>query len=135
MVGTDNKAIFRRLYKDSWNTGDLAVVDELLAPDFVNHEFLDDTSSAPHRELYKRAVVETRSAFPDWALSIEDMISEGDLVVARWRARGYAHWGVRRTATTYRESAGGSGHLHCARARRQDRRVLEAAIQPASRLA
>jgi predicted ester cyclase len=87
MVGTDNKAIFRRLYERSWNSGDLAVVDELLAPEFVNHEVVEDTTM-PHRDLYKRAVVETRSAFPDWTLSIEDMISEGDRVVARWHARG-----------------------------------------------
>ena len=86
MVGTDNKAIFRRLYEESWNSGDLAVVDELLAEDFVNHEVVGDTT--PHRQLYKRAVVETRSAFPDWTLSIEEMITEGDLVVARWRAQG-----------------------------------------------
>lgn len=87
MVGTDNKAIFRRLYESSWNSGDLAVVEELLAPEFVNHEVLEDTR-APHRELYKRAVVETCSAFPDWTLSIEEMVAEGDVVVARWRAHG-----------------------------------------------
>ena len=69
MVGMDNKAIFRRLYEASWNSGDLAVVDELLAADFVNHVVPEDTAT-PHRELYKRAVVETRSTFPDRALSI-----------------------------------------------------------------
>jgi len=91
LVGTDNKAIFRRLYESSWNSGDLAVVDELLAPDFVNHEVLEDTVAC-HRELYKRAVVETRRAFPDWTLFIEEMVAEGDVVVARWRAQG-AHTG------------------------------------------
>jgi steroid delta-isomerase-like uncharacterized protein len=67
--------------------GDLTVVEKLLAVNFVNHEVIVDTTT-PHRELYKHAVVETRSAFPDWTLSIEDMIAEGDLVVARWRAQG-----------------------------------------------
>ena len=86
MVGTDNKAIFRRFYEVSWNAGDLAVVDELLAADFVNHEI--EEIATPHRELYKRAVVETRSAFPDWTLFIEDMIAEGDLVASRWCAQG-----------------------------------------------
>jgi predicted ester cyclase len=90
MVGTDNKSIFRQLYEDAWNSGDLTVVDELLAADSVNHEVVEDTTT-PHRELYKRAVVETRIAFPDWALYIEDMIAEGDRVVARWRAHG-THW-------------------------------------------
>ena len=61
-------------------------MDELLAADFVNHEVEETTT--PHRELYKRAVVETRTAFPDWTLYIEDMIAEGDQVAALWRAHG-----------------------------------------------
>jgi hypothetical protein len=59
LVGTDNKTIFRRLYENSWNSGDLAVVDELLASDFVNHEVVKHMTT-PHRELYERAIVETR---------------------------------------------------------------------------
>jgi steroid delta-isomerase-like uncharacterized protein len=86
MGGTDNKAIFRRFYEGSWNSGDLAIVDELLAVDFVNHEVEETT--IPHRELYKRVVVETRSAFPDWTLFIEAVIAERGQVAARWRAHG-----------------------------------------------
>ena len=60
MVETENKAVFRRFYEDVWNEGDLAVVDELFAADFVNHAVGD--APTPHRELYKRGVVETRIA-------------------------------------------------------------------------
>lgn len=86
MVEPENKAVFRRFYEDVWNEGDLAVVDELLAADFVNHAVGD--APAPHRELYKRGVVETRIAYPDWTLVIEDLVAEGDRVTARWRAHG-----------------------------------------------
>jgi steroid delta-isomerase-like uncharacterized protein len=91
----DNKAIFRRFYENAWNLNDVSVIDELLAPDFVNHEV--PTTEVSHRELYKQAVIENRAAFPDWSITIDDLIAEGDQVVARWRAQG-THtgkaWGI-----------------------------------------
>ena len=79
-------AVFRRLYEVALNEGDLSVVDELVAEGFVNHAVGD--APPPHRELYKRGVVETRTAYPDWVLTIEGLEAEGDRVTARWRARG-----------------------------------------------
>ena len=86
MGEAENGAVFRRFYEVVWNGGDLLVADELLAEDFVNHAVGD--APAPHRELYKRGVVETRIAYPDWALVIEDLVAEGDRVTAHWRAHG-----------------------------------------------
>ena len=63
MSEAENKAIFRQFYERAWNHDDLSVVEELLAPDFFNHEV---TSAAkPHRELYKQAIIENRTACPD----------------------------------------------------------------------
>ncbi len=86
MPEADKKAVFRRFYEVVWNEGNLSVVDELLAEDFVNHAVGD--APAPHRELYKRGVVETRTAYPDWTLVVEDLEAEGERVTARWRAWG-----------------------------------------------
>ncbi len=72
MVRADSKTVFRCFYEDVWNKGDLGVVDELLAADLVNHAVGDAPGS--HHELYKRGVVETRLAYPDWTLVIEDLI-------------------------------------------------------------
>ncbi|HEU5438656.1 MAG TPA: ester cyclase [Ktedonobacterales bacterium] len=83
-----NKAIFRRFYEDAWNSGDLALVDELLADDFVNRELPASMASQSHRALYKQAIIETRAAFPDWRNTLEDMMAEGDRVAARWRSTG-----------------------------------------------
>ncbi len=87
----DNKALFRRFYEDAWNTGDTALLDELLAPDFVNHEIVD--VAPPHLDLYIQAIRETKEAFPDFTVTIEDMIAEGDQVAARWHAAGTQHQG------------------------------------------
>jgi hypothetical protein len=65
-------------------------VDELLATDFLTHEILNLTTS--HRELYKRAVIETHKAFPDRTLLKEYIITEGDRVAARWRVRVPGSW-------------------------------------------
>ena len=86
MPEAENKAVFRRFYEVVWNEGDLLVADELLAENFVNHAVGD--APPPHRELYKRGVVETRIAYPDWALVIEGLVAEGDRVTAYWRAHG-----------------------------------------------
>ncbi len=86
-----NKEVFRRFYERAWNMGDVAIVDELLAPTFVNHEVTD--TSRPHQDLYKQAIIETRTAFPDWTTTIDDVIAEGDIVAARWRSQG-THTGM-----------------------------------------
>lgn len=85
MSTPDNKERFRRFYERAWNTGDSSVVDELLAADFVNHA-LPATNHRSHRELYRQAIVDNASAFPDYMLIIEDLIAQGDRVVARWRS-------------------------------------------------
>ncbi len=86
-----NKEVFRQFYERAWNMGDVAIVDELLVADFVNHEIAD--KSVSHRDLYKQAIIETRTAFPDWTTTIDDVIAEGDIVAARWRSRG-THTGM-----------------------------------------
>lgn len=86
MTTADNKAVFRRFYEETWNTGDVGILDKVLAPDFINHEIADGDVS--HCELYKRAVIETHLGLPDFALAIDDLIAEGDMVVGRWHWRG-----------------------------------------------
>ncbi len=86
MIGSENKAVFRRFYEAIWNGGDLAAADEFLSEDFVSREV--EGTPYPHRELYKEGVVETRTAYPDWTLVIENLVAEGDRVTTRWRAWG-----------------------------------------------
>lgn len=86
MSTEENKATVRRVTEEGWNQGNVAVFDELNAPNFIYHD--PGVPDVRTTEDYKRHVTETRSAFPDLHLTIEDMITEGDQVVGRYTFRG-----------------------------------------------
>jgi len=77
-----NKAIVRRLVEDLFNTGDLDVVDEVLADEYVDHTASHPDLPGP--EYVKRSVSEWLTAFPDTVSVVKDMVAEGDKVAARW---------------------------------------------------
>ena len=82
----ENKAITRRIVEEFINKNDPAVADELFADDFVNHSPRYGVN--PDREGLKQMIALGWQAFPDFHLTIEDMIAENDKVVARMRTTG-----------------------------------------------
>jgi steroid delta-isomerase-like uncharacterized protein len=84
-MSEQNKAFVRRLIEEVIGRGNFALVEELVAADYVGH------SSSPEintREGHKQFLVALRQAFPDLQIKIEDQIAERDKVVTRWTARG-----------------------------------------------
>ncbi len=79
----ENKAIARRFLTELQNEKNLAVIDELVADNFVGH-----TADVAGPAELKSVVSDNLSAFPDLHVTIEDQIAEGDMVVSRYRARG-----------------------------------------------
>ena len=77
-----NKAIFRRLVEEVFNKGNVSTIDEFLAPNFVEREVLPPGTPSG-REGVKQLTMMFRTAFPDFNVSIDDMIAEGDKIVAR----------------------------------------------------
>jgi predicted ester cyclase len=70
----ENKAVVRREQEELWNhTGGLDATEELFA--------------AVQAEAAKQEAADFRRGFPDVVSIIEDLIAEGDKVVARWRSR------------------------------------------------
>ena len=59
----ENKAQFRRTYEELLNGGDLSVADELVAPDFVNHEAPPGMDRGP--DSMRGLSTMLRTAFPD----------------------------------------------------------------------
>src|SRR5215207_3996021 len=83
----ENKALARRVLEEMFNKGNLDVADELLAPDYVDHDpAMPEDIHGP--EGFKEYVGAYRSAFSDLHVEIEDQIAEGDKVVTRWTGTG-----------------------------------------------
>ena len=81
-----NRAVVRRFVEEVLGRGDFAALAELAAPDCVDH-------AAPARGLPALAavagvVVEWHAAFPDFGLTIEDLLAEGERVVVHATLRG-----------------------------------------------
>jgi steroid delta-isomerase-like uncharacterized protein len=82
----DNKAIIRQFW-DVWEQGNIDLLDDLLAPEYVNHTLATpDLPSGP--EGVKEVVSMFRSGVPDLRVVIEDMIAEGDKVATRYTLEG-----------------------------------------------
>lgn len=86
MSTEEDKASVRRWTEEGWNQRNWAVFDELAASNWVYHNpgFPNVRTLAD----YKQRATEIRNAFPDNHGTIEDMIAEGDKVVARYTFRG-----------------------------------------------
>lgn len=81
-----NKAAFRRMYEEGLNRGVLDVADELIDPDFLDHEAHPGASSGP--ESMRGLIKMLRTAFPDLHFEIEALIAEGDTVAGRLTMNG-----------------------------------------------
>jgi serine phosphatase RsbU (regulator of sigma subunit)/predicted ester cyclase len=75
-----------RRFMEAQAKADLDTLDELLAPDFVDHSSFADQE--PGREGYKQQVVEQLAALSEVRCIIEDQLAKGDKVVTRitWRS-------------------------------------------------
>jgi steroid delta-isomerase-like uncharacterized protein len=83
----ENKALMRRLYEEIHNKGNMAVADELVAADFVDHN-APSPDIPPGPEGVKQIFTMLRSAFPDFHVTVEDMLAEEDKVMARVTVHG-----------------------------------------------
>ncbi len=86
MAAVDNKQAVRRFTDEVFNQGQVALIDELCAPDLQYHE--PGISDVHGSKDLKRYVTAIRTAFPDMRLTLDDVISEGDQVVTRYTMRG-----------------------------------------------
>jgi steroid delta-isomerase-like uncharacterized protein len=86
-TGEENKAQYRRTFEEMFNQGDLAIVDDLVAPDFLNHEVPPGMNNRGP-ESTRQVVRMLRTAFPDLHFTIEELVAEGDTVAGRVTMRG-----------------------------------------------
>jgi predicted ester cyclase len=78
----DHKRLARRALAEIYEQGDLALVDELVHPGFVDHEPAhEELPTGP--ESVKETVRQLHAAFGDLRFTVEDEIAEGDRIVQR----------------------------------------------------
>jgi predicted SnoaL-like aldol condensation-catalyzing enzyme len=82
MSTDENKTRQRRVWEEVFNKGNLAIIPELIAPDYVYRSPLGMEVKGP--EGFKQMVTRVRTAFPDIHFTIEDIIAEEDKVVTRF---------------------------------------------------
>lgn len=80
------RALAHRFYDEVVSGGAVELIDELFAPEFVDHEAFPGCT--PDRAGVRQFVQLFRSAFPDTRWTVEDLLADGDRLAARVRIRG-----------------------------------------------
>jgi steroid delta-isomerase-like uncharacterized protein len=74
---------------EAFATGSLDVYDEVLAPDFLDHDPQNPFAAGQRGPQLMRAVaILYRTAFPDLLVAIEDQYEDRNVVVSRWTVSG-----------------------------------------------
>ena len=74
MADERNKAVVRRYFEEFHNQREVTIAEQILGSDLL--------------EPTKRVAAMWRTAFPDYHMTIEAMVGEGDIVATVWTARG-----------------------------------------------
>lgn len=78
----DYKALLQEMIEQVWNPAREPAVDRYYAADFRSHD--PDEPAVTGREDLRQAVLGISAAFPDFQVTITDMIAEGDRVAKRF---------------------------------------------------
>ena len=86
MSAQTNRALIKRFYDEGWNANNLAVYEELVTDNFVDHQTLPGLPAG--REGFKMLNVMFRSAFPDVWVTVDQIVADDDKVACRWTSTG-----------------------------------------------
>lgn len=87
MTPADNKELVRRFYEEAWGRGELDVIDEVFAEDYVRHD-LRPGDPPPGPRGMRQITADFRAAFPDLRFEVDIVMADGDFVASRWTASG-----------------------------------------------
>ena len=85
MSPSDHKRVFRRLIEEAFNGGCLAVLDEVLTPDFADHSPCRQQGGA---DALRERIALLRLAMPDLRVCVDDVAAAGDMTWAAVTVRG-----------------------------------------------
>ncbi len=84
-MSTENNIEAYRRLTAAFANGDLTVVDELVAPEMVEHQ-IGSLGNGP--EALKQMITYLRSSMPDLEVTIDDLVAADDEVWSRGKFRG-----------------------------------------------
>ena len=118
-MACENTQVTRRVLKDLFEDGNFEAIEELIHPDFVNHEA--PTGNPQGQEGLKETITWLHGLWGPMHADIEDEICEGDKVVARVTMHGHQVGEFLGHPPTGREFATKQIHIY----RLQDGKVIE----------
>jgi predicted ester cyclase len=90
MSEDDNKSVIRRVLDEVFVGGNFGLLDELLAPDFVNHNVIG-TGQESHSvgvEAFKREMMGVHSSMSNISIEVVHLLADGDFVMAYAISKG-----------------------------------------------
>jgi len=87
---TDDKAeriAMAKKYVQAWNEGNLSLLDEVLTPECVRHH-VDISEDIIGIEAIKGYVTYMRTGFPDFNVTLDELIIAEDYSIGRWIVTG-----------------------------------------------
>lgn len=84
MSGDNNKIVER--FEIAFGANDVATIDELCAPDLVDHNPVPDQK--PGLVGFKETIAMYKGVFPDSRPEVHHIVGEGDLVASHWTVTG-----------------------------------------------
>jgi len=81
-----NKSVVRRFYDEVAGGGDLGLIDQLLAPDYI--ERAEFPGIRPGREGVRQFFTLMHRAFAEFSMDVDTLVAEGDLVAAQLTTSG-----------------------------------------------
>jgi len=88
MLVEENKAVVRRYFEEAWNKQNLDVVDEIIAPDLLDHEVDGSEQKSGPEDVKSYLAGYYLKALPDVDITVEFQIAEGDMVLTYVTVRG-----------------------------------------------
>jgi steroid delta-isomerase-like uncharacterized protein len=82
-----NQDLMVSINEEIWNQGNVDLIDERYAPDYIRHEAGYPAARAGAAGL-KQFIQNLRTGFPDWNCTIEDTMAAGDQVMVRYLCSG-----------------------------------------------
>src|ERR1043165_8737351 len=83
-----NRTLARRITFDLFAAGNLSLMDELTAPQFINHGQTPGVPDEEGRASLANAIERVRAGFPDFRYELQHEVADGDFVVHHLTAHG-----------------------------------------------